>query len=98
MTAITGALVNRLTFTIIAASSGDGDTIAAMFNGITFPSISTGAATATNSSGTVTLYWNEVNLLADSQLVYMFVANLIKANTSLTSPITLTYLEQGSIT
>ncbi len=98
MTAIAGTLVNRLTFTITAASSGDATTIAALFNGTTFPSVATASATATASSATVTLYWDETKLLAGTEVVYQFVANAIKANTALTSPITFTYNEQASIT
>jgi hypothetical protein len=98
LSTISGTIVNRMTFTIVAASSGDGDTIAAMFSGITFPSIATASATATNNSGTVTLYWNEANLLAGYEIVYNFVMRTIAANTALTSPITVTYAEQGSLT
>jgi hypothetical protein len=91
MTAISGTVTFRTTVTIVAASSGDGDTIAAMFNGVIIPQVNTAtAATATNASGTVTLYWPQTTTRGGNQWVHNVVATMIAAVTTLTSPITTT--------
>lgn len=89
MTAISGTVTANTVVTVVAASSGNGDTIAAIFNGITFRSISNTACVATNASGTVTIYWPASSVLAADAQVLQFVANEIAAVTSLTSPITI---------
>ncbi len=94
MTAITGTVSAQTVVTVVAAS-GDGATIAAMFNGITFTSISTSAATATNNSGTVTITWPSANMLCADGEARQFVTNMLAADTALTSPITITSTTQG---
>lgn len=89
MTAISGTVTANTVVTAVAASSGNGDTIAAIFNGIIFRSVSNTACVATNASGTVTIYWPASGLLMADQQILQFVANEIAAVTSLTSPITL---------
>lgn len=88
MTAISGTVVNRTTCTVVAASSGDGDTIAAIFSGVVIVGISNTAAVATNSGGTVTIYWPQSGVRAGNLIVLTVVSNLIAAVTTLTSPIT----------
>lgn len=94
MTAITGTISANTVVTVVAAS-GDGATIAATFNGIVFPSISNTAATATNSSGTVTITWPSSSMLCADGIAGQFVTNVLGANTSLTSPITVSAATQG---
>ena len=98
MTAIAGTVVYRTTVTVVAASSGDGDTIAALFNGLVFNSISTSACTATNSSGTVTIYWPQTTTRAGNSLVLGTVSGIIAADTALTSPITATVATTAAMT
>lgn len=90
MTAITGTPTLNTVVTVVAASSGNGDTIAAMFNGIKIGGVSNTAAVATNASGTVTIYWPESGVRTGNSLTRSIVAGIIGANTSLTSPITIT--------
>jgi hypothetical protein len=90
MSTIAGTVVNRATVTTVAASSGDGDTIAAMFSGIVIPGISNTAGVSTNSSGTVTTYWPQSVLRCSDQEMFAIVAGIIAADTALTSPITST--------
>lgn len=98
MTAISGTVSANTVITVVAASSGNGDTIAAKFSAIVFPSISTSAATATNSSGTVTITWPSTSMLCADAMARQFVTNVIAADTSLTSPITISSATQGSLT
>jgi hypothetical protein len=98
LTAISGTGSFRTTITIVAATSGDGDTVAAMFNGIVIPGISNTAAVATNSSGTVTLYWPATAVLEGDQSVLTDAWAMISANTALTSPISATVQRQAVAT
>lgn len=98
MTAISGTVTYKTVVTVVAASSGDGDTIAAMFSGIVVAAISNTAATASNSSGTVTITWPDSSIRVGNGIVLTTVTNMIGANTSLTSPITVTATTQGSLT
>lgn len=94
MATITGTVSANTVITVVAASA-DGATIAADFNGITFPSISNTAATATNVSGTVTITWPSSSMLCGDALARQFVTNVLAANTALTSPITISSATQG---
>jgi hypothetical protein len=94
LSTITGTVSANTVITVVAAS-GDGATIAAVFSGIVFPSISNTAATATNSSGTVTITWPSSGMLCGDVIARQFVTNLLAANTALTSPITITSATQG---
>lgn len=96
MTAITGDVAYTTTVTVVAAS-GDGTTIAAMFNGITFPQVSGAAATATNNSGTVTITWPSEDMVAGDNIALTVVTNTLAADTSLTSPITTSVTTAGSL-
>lgn len=100
MTAISGTTAYRTVVTVVAASSGNGDTIAAKFNGIVIPGVSSTAAVATNASGTVTIYWPQTGSSpreAD-RMVLDTVMNIIAADTSLTSPIDISVATQGALT
>jgi hypothetical protein len=88
MSLISGTQTYYTSITVVAASSGDGDTIAAKFNGIVFPGISPTAAVATNASGTVTILFASTAVRAGNQVVQGLVANVIAADLTLTSPIT----------
>lgn len=90
MSTIAGTVVLRTTITTVAASSGDGDTIAAMFSGIVVPGISTTAGVSTNATGTVTTYWPQTVLRCSDQEAFAIVTAIIAADTALTSPITST--------
>lgn len=90
MTAIAGTVVYRTVATVVAASSGNGDTIVTKFNGVVIPAVSNTAAVASNSSGTVTIYWPQSSVRAGNGIVLNTVCNIIAADTSLTSPITAT--------
>lgn len=90
MTAIAGTVVYRTTVTTVAASSGDGDTIAAKFSGIVIPGVSNTAAVSTNASGTVTTYWPQTAMRCSDGEALNIVQTIIAADTSLTSPITST--------
>lgn len=99
MTAISGSVVYRTTVTAVAASSDDGDTIAAMFDSIIVAGVSTTtAATAANSSGTVTIYWPQADVRAGNGTVQNIVASMIAADTSLTSPVTVSVATQAAMT
>jgi len=99
MTAIAGTITYRTTVTAVAASSGDGDLIAALFNGITFPRINAAAAcTATNASGTVTIYWPQATTQAGNGLVLDFVSKVVAADTALAQTPLLTVGTQVAIT
>lgn|SRR5678815_5719671 len=88
MALISGTQTYYTTVIVTAASSGDGDTIAAKFNGIVIPGISPTAAVATNASGTVTILFTATAVRAGNQVVQGLVANIIAADLTLTSPIT----------
>jgi hypothetical protein len=90
MSAISGTATWRTVVTVVAASSGDGDTIAAKFNGLPILSVSDTNATATNASGTVTIYWPQTTIRAADRLVQSIVTDVIRADTSLTAPISIT--------
>lgn len=96
MTAITGTISANTVVTVVAAS-GDGAAIAAQFSGLVFPNISTSAATATNSSGTVTITWPSTSMLCADAIARQFVTNMVGAVTTYTSPITITVATQGSL-
>lgn len=99
MTDIAGTVVYRTTVTVVAASSGNGDTIAAMFNGVTVAGVSTtAAATAANASGTVTIYWPQTDVRAGNSTVLDIVSGMIAADTALTSPITATAATTAAMT
>lgn len=88
MTALAGTISYTTTVVLTAASSGDGATIAAAFNGqiIAPVSVST-TATAVNNSGTVTITWPSLNVRAGDSSVLTAVLNIIAGMTSLTSPV-----------
>lgn len=90
MSTISGTFSYRTNITITAASSGDGDTVAAMFNGIVIPGVSNTAAVATNASGVVTLYWPATAVREGDPVALNTVFAMIAANTALTSPISAT--------
>lgn len=87
MTAIAGTVAYWTVVTIVGAS-GDGTAVAAKFNGIVFPGISNTAATATNSSGTVTVTWPNTGVRVGDELAQDLVARVLAADTTLTSPVT----------
>ena len=94
MTAITGTVAYRTVVTVVAAS-GDGAAIAAKFNGVVIAAVSPVAATAANSSGTVTITWADATISAADGIAQMVVTNMLAADTTLTSPITVTATNQG---
>lgn len=98
MTAISGSYSYRTTITVVAASSGDGDLVAAMFSGIVIEGVSSTAAVATNSSGTVTIYWPAANVRCGDATVLNIAFAEIAANTALTSPVTATIARQAVAT
>lgn len=88
MTAIVPTISYRVTATVVAATSGDGDTIAAAFNGLTIGGVDVaGAATATNASGTVTIWWPASAVRAGNDLILNQVTNIISGISTLTSPV-----------
>lgn len=98
MTAIAGTVVNRTTVTVVAASSGDGDIIAAMFSAVVIAGVSNTAAVATNASGTVTIYWPQSTTRAGNSIVLNIVSTIIAANTALVSPVTATVATTAAMT
>jgi hypothetical protein len=99
MTAILNAVNYRTTVTVVAASSGDGDTIALKFNGVIIPAVSNTAAVATNASGTVTIYWQpQSGVRGGNGLVLNTVSAMIAADTSLTSPISVSVATTTAMT
>jgi nickel-dependent lactate racemase len=72
----------------VVGASGDGAAVAAKFSGIVIPGISNTAAVATNSSGTVTITWPNTGVRVGDDLAKLIVANILNADTTLTSPIT----------
>lgn len=98
MTAIAGTVVYRTTVTVVAASSGDGDLIAALFSGVVIAGISNTAATATNASGTVTIWWPQTTTRAGNSLVLNIVSLIIAADTVLVSPVTATVATTAAMT
>lgn len=98
MTAIAGTVVNRTTVTVVAASSGDGDIIAAMFSAVVIAGVSNTAAVATNASGTVTIYWPQSTTRAGNSIVLNTVSTIIAANTALVSPVTATVATTAAMT
>jgi hypothetical protein len=87
MSTISGTVTWQTIVTIVG-DSGDGAAVAAYFNGIVVPAVSNTAATATNSSGTVTVTWPNTTVLAADRLVQTTIVNFLKSHTSLTAPIT----------
>jgi hypothetical protein len=98
MSTIAGTVVYRTTVTVVAASSGDGDTIAAKFSGIVIPAVSASAATATNASGTVTIYWPQTGTRVGNAIALGTTMSMIAADTSLTSPVTATVTSTAAAT
>lgn len=99
MALISGDVGYQTVVVVVAASSGDGDTIAAMFNGIYINGVSTvDTATAANSSGTVTITWDSTDVRAADMTVLGIVAARIAEDTTLTSPITLTVATRARMT
>jgi phage/plasmid primase-like uncharacterized protein len=96
MATISGTVGANTVITVVGAS-GDGANVAAKFNGVTFKSISNTAATATNSSGTVTITWPSSSMLCSDAAARQFVTNTLAADTSLTSPITVSAATLGSL-
>jgi len=94
MTAITGTIVYNTVVTVVAAS-GDGAAIAAKFNGVVIPGVSGTAAVAANSSGTVTITWAGTTVRVGDELARTVVTTMLAADTSLTSPITISSATQG---
>lgn len=88
MTAIANTGVNT-TRVIIVGDSGDGATVAALFNGIIHEAVSHTAAVAANSSGTVTVTWAESGVKMGIESVLDYVRSKVAAVTTLTSPITI---------
>lgn len=94
MTAITGTVAYNCVVTVVAAS-GDGAAIAAKFNGIVVPAVSGVAPTATNNSGTVTITWADASIQVADGIARSVVTNMLSADTTLTSPITVSVSTQG---
>jgi hypothetical protein len=93
MATIAGTASYLRTVYVTAASSGDGDSIAAAFNGITIPGVDiVGPATAANASGVVTITWPETAVRCGNELVLNAVTNLIAAMSALTTPVTHIYV------
>jgi len=65
---------------------------------LTFAGIATAAATATNSSGTVTVSWPAGNMLVSNDMAAQFVTQELAALTTLTSPITVSHSTQRWLT
>jgi hypothetical protein len=86
MSTISGTATWQTVVTAVC-DSGDGAAVAAYFNGVVIPGVSGTAATATNSSGTVTISWPNSAVRAADRLVQTIVGDLIRAHTSLTAPI-----------
>lgn len=98
MTTISGTVVYNTTV-VVTAASGDGATIAAMFNGILIPAVSaTQTAVATNASGVVTISWPQSKVRAGNSLVLNTVANILGADTALTSPISISVATLAALT
>jgi hypothetical protein len=89
MSTISGTATWETIATVVAASSGDGDTIAAYFSGVVIPGISNTAATATNATGTVTISWPNSGVRVADNLAKTIVTNLIASHTALTAPISI---------
>ena len=98
MALISGTKTYQTAVTVVAASSGDGDTIVLKFNGLVIAPVSATAAVAANASGTVTIYWPATGILMGNALVLDKVVNIIAADTTLTSPITATVASRVSMT
>lgn len=97
MATITGVVAAKTVVTVTAASGGDATTIAAAFNGLSFPSIATGAATAAAVGSVATITWPSQNMLADDDLARTFVATKLAAILTLTSPISISAITQSSL-
>lgn len=87
MSAISGTVTWQTIVTIVG-DSGDGAAVAAYFSGIVIPAVSNTAATATNSSGTVTVTWPNTAVRVADRLAQTAIVNLLATHTSLTAPIT----------
>lgn len=88
MTAIAGTVAYWTVVTVTAAS-GDGAAIAAKFSGVDIPGVSTTtAAVATNASGVVTITWPQTVVRCSNEQAQTIIANILAADTTLTSPIT----------
>lgn len=95
MATITGTISAKTVITVTAASAGDATTIAAMFNGLVFPSVSNVACTATASGSTVTITWPSASMLMEDDLARGFVTAKLAANLTLTSPVTVWAITQS---
>jgi hypothetical protein len=70
-------------------SNGDATTLAAAFNGVTFPAISGTAATASAATAAVTISWPEAGIKVSRELVRDFVAQQCASlKASLNAPVT----------
>lgn len=98
MALVAGTKTYQTVVTVVAASSGDGDLVAAMFNSVVIPRVSATAPTAVNASGTVPIVWGQSTILEQNQSVLDVVASLIAANTALTAPVTMTVANRVSVT
>jgi lysophospholipid acyltransferase (LPLAT)-like uncharacterized protein len=98
MALISGTVTYQAVVTVVCASSGDGDLVAAMFSGMTIGAVSGSAATASNASGTVTITWADSAIRVGDGIVLTTVANLIAANTALTSPVSITNTTRAYLT
>ncbi|HWB34545.1 MAG TPA: hypothetical protein VHA75_00820, partial [Rugosimonospora sp.] len=80
--------ITYLTTIVVTAASGDGATVAGLFNGKIVSEVSvTAAATATNHGGVVTITWPATQVSCGDDLVQNFVTNLVSNVSSLTSPV-----------
>lgn len=95
MAVITGVQSAKTVVTVTAASGGDATAIAAMFSGLSFPSVASGAATASAVGSVATISWPSVNMLMDDDLARTFVTSKLAANLTLTSPIFVSAITQS---
>ena len=99
MTAIAGTVVYNTVVTVTAASSGDATTIAGLFNGVLIAAVSaTTTATAAHNSTTATVSWPQTAVRAGNSTVLDVISNMIAADTSLTSPISITVATVAELT
>jgi hypothetical protein len=90
---IAGTASYLTTVYVTAASSGDGDIIAAAFNGLTIGAVDVaGTATATNASGVVTISWTSSQVRAGDGAILTIITNMIAGMAALTTPVTHIYV------
>jgi hypothetical protein len=97
MATITGAIAYNSVVTVTAASSGDATAIAAIFNGVIFPSISNTAAVAAAVSTAVTITWPGATTLTGEANLRQDVTTILSTVLTLTSPVSITAATTGSL-